>query len=79
MNPTTPTQLLLLLVLGINGEALGVPAEAYRHSSVLFAPRTEHSKKLEQVYEIIETMFPGRKYLEMFARGESRKGWKTSG
>ncbi|HEX6253539.1 MAG TPA: MT-A70 family methyltransferase [Nitrososphaera sp.] len=69
-----------LLLIGVKGSGLGTPAEADRPSSVLFASRgKEHSRKPLEVYDIIETMFPGRKYLEMFARGESRKGWKTWG
>ena len=48
-------------------------------SSVLKAPRREHSKKPDEVYEIIEKMYPDNKYLELFARGKPRKGWKTWG
>jgi N6-adenosine-specific RNA methylase IME4 len=58
-----------LLLIGIKGSGLGTPAEADRPSS----------KPLE-VYDLIEKMFPGRKYLEMFARGDKpRNGWKTWG
>lgn len=41
--------------------------------SVIIAPRTEHSKKQEIIYEIIEKMYPQGKYLELFAR-EKREG-----
>jgi N6-adenosine-specific RNA methylase IME4 len=68
-----------LLLLGVKGKGIGVPAEADRPSSVLVAPRTEHSKKPPEVYEMIEKMYPGRTRIEMFARGEPRKGWKTWG
>jgi N6-adenosine-specific RNA methylase IME4/ParB-like chromosome segregation protein Spo0J len=68
-----------LLLLGVIGEGLGVPAEGDRHSSVLFAPREEHSRKPTEVYEIIEKMYPGRSYIEMFARGEPRVGWTAWG
>jgi N6-adenosine-specific RNA methylase IME4 len=68
-----------LLLLGVKGDGLGVPAEADRHSSVLFAPRTEHSRKPTEVYELIEAMYPGRTRLEMFARGEAREGWRSWG
>ncbi len=37
-----------------------------------------HSVKPKQVYEIIETMYPNRKYLELFAR-QNRKGWTSWG
>jgi N6-adenosine-specific RNA methylase IME4 len=68
-------------LIGIKGSGLGTPAEADRPSSVLFASRgKEHSKKPLEVYDLIEKMFPGRKYLEMFARGDKpRNGWKTWG
>ena len=47
---------------------------------MVYAERTEHSKMAEVFYEIIEQMYPCRKYLEMFARGEvARAGWKTWG
>ena len=70
-----------LLLIGIIGSGLGTPAEADRPSSVLFAARgKEHSKKPPEVYDLIEKMFPGRKYIEMFARGDKpREGWKTWG
>jgi N6-adenosine-specific RNA methylase IME4 len=68
-----------LLLLGIKGSGLGVPAEADRHPSVLEAPRTEHSRKPVEVYEIIEAMYPGRSKIEMFARGEPRAGWTAWG
>jgi N6-adenosine-specific RNA methylase IME4 len=58
---------------------LGVPAEANRPSSVINAPRREHSQKPDAAYEMIEQMYPGRKCLEMFARGKPRNGWKTWG
>jgi N6-adenosine-specific RNA methylase IME4 len=59
-----------LLLIGVKGKGIGVPFQADRSSSVFFAERTEHSKKPEVVYEMIEKMYPGRKYLEMFARGK---------
>lgn len=50
------------------------PEPANRFSSVIAAPRTEHSKKPEIVYEMIEKMYPEGKYLELFAR-KVRKNW----
>lgn len=58
-----------LLLIGVKGKGIGVPSEANRPSSVIQAPRKEHSQKPEEVYNIIEKMYPGRKYLELFARG----------
>src|ERR687892_312751 len=67
------------LFICVKGEGLGVPAQQDRPESVVYAERTEHSKKPEIFYDIIEQMYPGRKYLELFARGEVRVGWKTWG
>lgn len=66
-----------ILLIGARG-GLELPDPSIRPESVFFAPRTEHSEKPEQVYEIIETMYPTYNKLEMFARAE-REGWKTWG
>ena len=55
----------------------GVPEPAVRPDSVIEAPRTKHSKKPE-LYEMIERMYPNRKYLELFARNK-RENWKSWG
>jgi N6-adenosine-specific RNA methylase IME4 len=62
-----------LLLVGKKGK-MPAPDEENRPISVIEAPRKEHSKKPDMVYELIEKMYPGRKYLELFARGV-RKGW----
>lgn len=46
--------------------------------SVIFAPVREHSKKPDEAYEIAEKMYPGRRYLELFARNE-RDNWESWG
>jgi len=56
-----------LLLLGRKGD-ISIPEEKDRPNSVLHAPRTTHSKKPNQVYKIIEQMYPKQKYLELFAR-----------
>lgn len=67
-----------LLLVGTKGN-VDVPAEADRVSSVLMAPRQEHSRKPPpKVYELIEQMYPNRHYLELFARNE-RQGWTAWG
>jgi N6-adenosine-specific RNA methylase IME4 len=64
-----------LLLLGIKGK-MPAPLEENRPPSVLFSPVRGHSRKPYEVYEIIEKMYPNRKYLELFARPkEERKGW----
>ena len=47
--------------------------------SVIEADAREHSRKPDEVYGIIEAMYPDRHYLELFARGEKRDGWTTWG
>lgn len=54
------------------------PEDHNRFSTVITAPRREHSVKPEIVYEMIETMYPNRVYLELFAR-KRRSGWTTWG
>ena len=66
-----------LLFLGTKGN-MGVPEEQNRPSSVLNAPRTEHSEKPLEVYKLIETMYPVGKRLELYAR-KKREGWESWG
>ncbi len=54
------------------------PVEEVRPSSVLHAPVREHSRKPDEVYDIIETLYPNRRYLELFSRNE-REGWEMWG
>lgn len=49
-----------------------------RVSSVISAPRGEHSEKPDALHELIEAAFPNRSKLELFAR-DSREGWDTWG
>ena len=63
------------LIIAIKGE---MPTPAKLFSSIIEATRTEHSAKPDVVYDIIEKMYPKRKYLELFAR-KSREGWKSHG
>jgi N6-adenosine-specific RNA methylase IME4 len=46
-----------------------------RCDSVLEAKRGRHSQKPEQSYRRIETMYPTKTKLELFARGTPRPGW----
>lgn len=66
-----------LLLIATKGSP-GVPEPSDRPDSVINAPRKEHSKKPENVYNLIEKMYPERKYLELFARNK-RDGWKSWG
>ena len=66
-----------LLLVGVKGK-IGPPEEHARFPSVLFADVREHSEKPDEVYSIIEKMYPGKKYLELFAR-KRREGWVSWG
>lgn len=49
------------------------PTGDNRSPSVLEAKQTNHSHKPEVFYEIIEKMYPNRKYLELFSRNKREK------
>jgi N6-adenosine-specific RNA methylase IME4 len=66
-----------LLLVAEKGD-MPVPQEKDRPSSVIQSPRGKHSEKPEVVYSIIETLYPNRSYLELFARKE-REGWTSWG
>lgn len=66
-----------LLLIATVGEP-SVPAPVNRPDSVISAPRTKHSKKPEEVYNIIETMYPGSTKIELFARN-NREEWAKWG
>ena len=65
-----------LCLLGTRGDAM-VPEPADRMPSVIFAPRTTHSTKPEEAYQLIERVSPGPR-LEFFARAP-RSGWSVWG
>jgi N6-adenosine-specific RNA methylase IME4 len=54
-----------------------LPNNPKLHDSVITLERTEHSKKPDIFYEIIEEMYKGKK-IELFARNK-RKGWDSWG
>lgn len=66
-----------LLLVGVRGRFSPPPPEV-RVSSVIRQKREGHSEKPEVVYEIIERMYPGARYIELFARSE-REGWDVWG
>lgn len=65
-----------LLLIGTKGK-IGTPEPENRPNSVIESPRTKHSEKPD-LYEIIEKMYPHRKYLELFARTKV-EGWESFG
>ena len=66
-----------LLLLGVQGSGPAVRTAARDLPSVVFAPRTKHSAKPTEAYELIEARSMGPR-LEMFAR-HPRSGWACWG
>lgn len=62
-----------LLLLGVKG-TIGPPPDSARKSSVLHSKRREHSQKPDEIYDLIELMYPEYTYLELFSRNQ-REGW----
>lgn len=67
-----------LLLIATRGNGLELPDEQVRPADVIVAPRGKHSVKPEEVYDIIERLFPVYRKLELFARGK-REGWTVWG
>jgi len=67
-----------LLLIGRRG-SFAAPEGSATPESTLRAPRREHSRKPDQVYTLIERMFPAASRLELFARGKPRPGWHAWG
>lgn len=66
-----------LLLISRRGN-LPPPDESLRVSSVINSPRGDHSKKPDEIYIVIEMMYPNQKYIELFAT-QPRKGWVSWG
>jgi N6-adenosine-specific RNA methylase IME4 len=47
-------------------------------SALIYTPVQEHSRKPDDQYRKIEALYPGRRYLELFAR-RRRPGWDVFG
>lgn len=65
-----------LLLFGVKGRSM-VPGTDCRPPTVIQADRTQHSKKPDEFYELVETVSKGP-YLEVFAR-RGRPGWHSWG
>jgi len=65
------------LLIAIRGN-LSKPSYDARVPSVLNVPKREHSRKPDEVYTIIERMYPNLPKLELFAR-QKRDGWASWG
>lgn len=66
-----------LLLVATRG-APPTPPPASRPSSVVEAPRGQHSAKPQEFYELIERMYPDLPRVELFARA-GRDGWAAWG
>jgi N6-adenosine-specific RNA methylase IME4 len=66
-----------LVLVAVRG-AWSPPEPELRVDSVITAPRRRHSQKPDQVYRLIEAMYPRARRLELFARGR-RAGWTSWG
>jgi len=66
------------LLIAVRGD-MRAPDPEHRFDSVIEAPRREHSRKPDEVYERIERAYPNCSKLELFARGKARPGWTAWG
>ena len=66
-----------LLLIATRGD-MPCPPASNRPSSVIFAPRREHSAKPDEAYQLIERMYPDSPKIELFARN-ARDGWAIWG
>lgn len=66
-----------LVLFGVRGKSARTLAPGRRQVNFIKSQKREHSRKPDQLYDIIETCSAGP-YLELFARG-TRQGWNTWG
>jgi N6-adenosine-specific RNA methylase IME4 len=66
-----------LLLVATKGNYV-TPNASVRVGSVYSEKRTEHSKKPEYYYQLIEKMYPSKEKIELFARNV-RNGWSSWG
>jgi N6-adenosine-specific RNA methylase IME4 len=55
------------------------PENVKLFDSVVTEEKTEHSKKPETFRQIIDTLYPSGKRIELFARGVTAENWETWG
>lgn len=65
-----------LLLIGVKGSMLPI---GEKPKSIITGSNNVHSKKPDGVYEIIESMYPELKYVELFARNTPRANWTKWG
>ena len=67
-----------LLLVGTKG-AMSPPAASNRIASVYREARGEHSVKPIEIHSVIESMLPGLRYVELFARSPYSDKWQVWG
>lgn len=63
-----------VLMIATKGSVPEVPYDS-RPSSVLKFKRREHSRKPDEIYQIIDGMYPELNKIELFCRGVPAQGW----
>ncbi|MFN8155758.1 MAG: MT-A70 family methyltransferase [Bacteroidia bacterium] len=66
-----------LILFGTKGKNVRTLTPGRSQVNIIRTMKQEHSRKPDEVYELIEKCSPGKR-LELFARS-TRKGWKTFG
>lgn len=66
-----------LVLFGVRGPHARTAAPGRRQVNLIAARKREHSRKPDELYDIVEACSPGP-YLELFARG-TRPGWTSFG
>ena len=66
-----------LILFGVRGKNARTLAPGRRQVNIIKTMKREHSRKPDELYELIEACSPGP-FLELFARG-TREGWKAWG
>lgn len=66
-----------LILFGVRGKNARTLPPGRRQVNIIKVMKREHSRKPDELYDIIESCSPGP-YLELFARG-SRKNWRSLG
>ncbi|MFA6019226.1 MAG: MT-A70 family methyltransferase [Rhodospirillales bacterium] len=66
-----------LVLFGVRGKNARTLAPGRSQVNIIKTMKREHSRKPDELYEVIEACSPGP-FLELFARGP-RKGWKVWG
>ena len=66
-----------IVLFGVRGPGARTLAPARRQVNLIASRKREHSRKPDELYDVIEACSPGP-YLEMFGRGQ-RDGWTVWG